>query len=69
MNKEEEEAPLEDRHVHQNCLAQERPVAQSKEQRTADANWQATQRGAHSDTQIATNVSRQIAQRIMRNHA
>jgi hypothetical protein len=56
MNKEEEEAPLEDpcvrrNHrppfedppVHRNCLARERHVARSKEQRTTNANRRAAQ--------------------------
>jgi hypothetical protein len=49
MNEEEEEAPLEDPRVRQNCLAREKHVAQSKEQRVANANWRAVQRAARND--------------------
>ncbi len=38
MNKEEEEAPLEDSHVHRNRLAWERHDARSKEQCAVDVS-------------------------------
>jgi hypothetical protein len=49
MNKEEEEAPLEDLRIRRNRLARERHAARSEEQHVVDANWRATQRAAHSD--------------------
>jgi hypothetical protein len=54
MNEEEEEAPLKDPHIHQNCLARERHAAWSEKQRATNANQWATQRGAHNDAKIAT---------------
>jgi len=41
MNEEEEEAPLEDLCVCRNCLAWERHIVRSEEQRAADANQRA----------------------------
>jgi len=49
MNEEEEEAPLEDPHVHRNGLAWERHAARSEDQHAADASWQAAQRDARND--------------------
>jgi hypothetical protein len=42
MNEEEEEAPLEDPHVHRNRLALERHAARSEDQHAADASWHVT---------------------------
>ncbi len=53
MNEEEEEAPLEDSRVHQNCLAWERHTVRSEEHRVTDASQRAAQRTARSDAQIA----------------
>jgi hypothetical protein len=38
MNEEEKEVLLEDLHVHQNCLAQDRHDARFEEQRMTDAS-------------------------------
>ncbi len=58
MNKEEEEAPLEDPCVRQNHLAEERHVARSEEQCVADASWRVAQRAMCNDVQIVTDASR-----------
>jgi hypothetical protein len=66
MNKEEEEAPLEDPRIRWNHLARERHVAWFEEQRAADANHRATQRVMRSDTQIALeNVTRVNARMLL----
>jgi hypothetical protein len=49
MNKEEEEAPLEDPRIHWNYLARERHIVRSEEQRVADASRWAIQKGVCSD--------------------
>jgi hypothetical protein len=54
MNEEEKEVLLEDLHVHQNYLAQDRHDAWFEEQRAIDASWRAAQKGAHSNAQIVT---------------
>jgi hypothetical protein len=43
MNEEEEEAPLEDPHIHRNYLTRERHVARSEEQRATDASQRVAQ--------------------------
>jgi hypothetical protein len=43
MNEEEEEAPLEESRVCQNCLAQERHAVRFEEQRAMNASQQAAQ--------------------------
>jgi hypothetical protein len=43
MNKEEEEAPLEDPRICRNRLAREKHVVWSKEQRAVDASRRAVQ--------------------------
>jgi hypothetical protein len=43
MNEEEEEAPLEESRVCQNCLARERHAVRFEEQRAMNASQQAAQ--------------------------
>ncbi len=69
MNKEEEEAPLEDPCVRQNHLARERHVTQFEEQRVANASRRAARRVLHSDVQIAADVSQRAAWKVARNDA
>ncbi|CAM6015016.1 unnamed protein product [Sphagnum balticum] len=69
MNREEEEAPLEDPHVRRNHLARERHVTQSEEYHAADASRRAAQRAMCSDAQIAADASQRAAQRAVRSDA
>ncbi len=69
MNKEEEEAPLEDSRICRNRLARERHAARSEKQCAADAHRRATHRAARSGAQIAADASRRATQRAVCSNA
>jgi len=60
MNKEQEEAPLEDPRVRRNRLAQERHAIRSEEQRVVDVSQRVVQRVVRSDVHRATDASRRV---------